>query len=284
MARLARRKVRLEQGTLVLIGAPRFFDAAEGLARERSTERRPEPSPVELDGRRAWFKGGHLRGSSRLRHAARRVLLASPPPRHREYENLTWLREHGFLAPDPLVAGVTFRAGLPGFQFLVTANVPDAVTLRVFLEQTQGTGERAAVLEELACETARMHALSFVHHDLFPRNLLVGPGHDLDGTPKRVTYIDAWAGGPRPGLRGPAYDLGCLMLRGSELMDEDEQRAFFAAYLAGRAAHGRPLDSARFLDRVRRERDAWVRRLARRPAEQRGLGAPVAGWSPPPVR
>ena len=181
------------------------------------------------------------------------------------------------------------RTGLPGFQFLVTARLEHTRTLRRFLERGPEPEERAAILDELAEETARMHALRFVHRDLFPRNLLIGPQGSPGSTARRVAFLDAWAGGPQPRSRGPldaarrgtAYDLACLMLYGCDLLTEQEQHRFFARYTEQRDQHGQPLRDGSFFERVRRERSALVRRMIRRPAQQRGHGAPREAWTPP---
>ena len=234
------------------------------------------PGAHEWRGRRVWLKGGPLPARARWRHAARGWLLARPVPRVNELTNLAWLRERLFLAPEPLLAGVVRRGG-PRFQFLVTAELPGCVTLRGFLESDPSAGERAGVLDELARELARMHAIHFVHRDLFPRNVLVGPRE----APTRVAFLDAWAGGPAPGRRGPAYDLACLMLRGCELLDAREQRRLLSLYVGERAAQGKPVAARRLLARVRRERRALAARLVRQPARQRGLGPAPADWEPP---
>jgi len=207
-----------------------------------------------------------------VRHALRAWFLRCPPPRLREFRNLTWLAGHGFQAVRPLVAGSLARGGAVWLQFLVTEEVPQSLTLDVALEGLSGAPQRAAVLDELADEVARMHALGFVHRDLYPRNLLVGSGE------RRVHFLDAWAGGPRARLRGPAYDLGCLMLEGARLFSRDEQQRFFERYLTARAAHDRPERAQPFQREVRAARRAQVARLLRRPARQRGAQLPDGDW------
>jgi len=187
---------------------------------------------VDLCGTRAYFKQSQLAGKTRLRYALKRGLLRSTLPRLAEYENLAWLRAHGFHAPEPLAAGVSWRGGLPRFQFLFTRAVGGAETLAEILAAGVGRPDRPGILDLLAREVARMHAAGFVHHDLFARNILV------TGSPKaaRVWFLDCWAGGPGPQLRGPAYDLACLL--GSEGLTPTERSRCSDVYAADRQLHG----------------------------------------------
>ena len=130
-------------------------------------------------------------------------------------------------------------------------------------------------ITELGREVGRLHALRFVHRDLFPRNLLVLP----EDRPRRIVFLDAWAGGPGPGRRGPAYDLACLLLEGAEQWTRDEQRLFLSTYVAARTKEGRA-PGAGFPARVLRERRGLLRRLARDPARLRGRPMP-GDWTYP---
>jgi tRNA A-37 threonylcarbamoyl transferase component Bud32 len=177
----------------------------------------------------------------------------------REHENLRWLRARLFQAPEPLAAGACWRGGMPTFQFLLTRAVPDARTLDAFLAAS-AAAERALVLDELAREVARMHALGFIHHDLFPRNILV-----TDAGPSRVWFLDCWAGGPGHLARGPAYDLACLTL-GAEPFAADEVERLFAAYLDERRAQDRPADVLELGAATERARAALAQRATRNAA------------------
>ncbi len=154
----------------------------------------------------AVLKCSPLHGKSALRWAAKRWLWRASLPRVSEYHNMEWLTTRLFAVPLPLAAGGLFRAGIPRWQFLVTRFVADGVPLESWLPAAS-QAERGAVLDEIAREVARMHALRFVHHDLWPRNLLVVPP---DGGRARVHFLDAWAGGPGWGWRGVGYDLRCF--------------------------------------------------------------------------
>ena len=237
---------------------------------------------VLLGNQRAWLKGGPLRGSAAWRYGLRRALLNVQAPRVRELVNLLWLRAHAFQAPAPLAAG-TLELGLRArYQFLATELVEHAGHLEEWLPQA-GLTERAQVLDELAREVGRMHALGFVHRDLYPRNVLVTPA---SAQVRRLVFLDAWRGGPRAGLRGPEYDLGCFMLAGASLLDGAEQRQLFHVYARTRAEHGRPLQLERFLQETATCRRHLVAQLAVEPHRWRGSRPPLVEWDPlalPPV-
>jgi hypothetical protein len=251
---LAAHSQRTSLGQLWLTGerADECAHAAE-LAIERAARREPVGEFVSVLGARAYFKGEPLRGSARVRWSLKHALFFRPFPRVKELRNLAWLRARLFLAPRPICAGVIRRAGAPWFQFLLTEEVSGAETLGHFLADAQCDSDlRASVLDELADEVARMHSLRFVHHDLFVRNVLVV----RDAPHSRVYFVDAWAGGPAPQLRGAAYDLACLT---SDLPARDVD-AFVDRYCAERAAQERPVDRGRFMASVKRESTRLARR------------------------
>jgi tRNA A-37 threonylcarbamoyl transferase component Bud32 len=222
---------------------------------------------IDFAGTPAWFKRSFLRGRSRWRWSMRRV------PRLREHDNLIWLARHSFQVPVPLAAGVLVRSGLPLWQFLITQDMTDVVTLESCLREGART-DRAELLDELARETARMHALGFVHHDLYPRNVLVRPA----GQAHRIAFVDAWAGGPAPQLRSAEYDLACFFLRADRELEADEVQRFVDVYASERAARGRPVDARTVLERAKHIRTRLVRRLVARPHELRGETAPTLEW------
>jgi hypothetical protein len=219
-----------------------------------------------------FLKGSRLRGKAALRHALRSLTGIAAIPRLQEYDNLCWLRRHDFAAPRPLAAGVRFAGGLPRYQFLITEYLADCPTLLAWLPGASAD-QRARLVENLAREVARLHALGFVHRDLFLRNLLVRAG---PGDPCPI-FIDAWRGGPRPGWRGPLHDLACLFLDVPSLLDVDEQARLLGQYASARRAAGRPL------------RRGWLRTLTvRRAATYRREGVRrtdhlEANWTPPPT-
>ena len=260
--------MRAREGRLHVVGARKdLIDVVTELVLRDHERGGSGVERIELAGNQVWFKRSLLRGSSRWRWAFRRV------PRVREHDNLLWLARRSFQVPVPLAAGALVRGGLPLRQFLITQDVPDATTLESFL-RTGPKADRTDVLDELAREVARMHALGFVHHDLYPRNVLVLPAH----TARRLAFLDAWAGGPPPRLRSDAYDLACLFLRADRELSAAEVQRFVEVYAAERAAQGRPIDSRTILDDARHARTRLVRRLVARPHELRGEPVPSVDW------
>lgn len=214
----------------------------------RPGERRDAgPERVQVAGHDAWFKQSGLRGGARLRWTLR-AWAGGRVPREREYAHLTWLRARLFEAPLPLAAGRLDSAGAPCWQFLLTRHEPGAVRLDASLESARDVRD---VLAELGRETARLHALGFRHGDLYARNVLVRPV----GTARRVVFLDAWAGGPPPHLRPLLRDVEDFLRDIADALDDDSARAFVAAYAAGRAAQGRPVDPRALADVVRRARE-----------------------------
>ncbi len=255
-----------------------LLEAARALAVELD-ERATVHATLELGGRPGFLKASPLEGlGPRLRWALRRA------PRVREYANLEWLRARSFRAPRPLACGVTTRGGLPSHQWLVTGLVPDAVPLDDWLAHTSDVERRAARIEALGRELARMHALHFVHRDVYPRNLLVAPHEPGEGPPEdvRPVFLDAWRGGAGFSLRGPSWDLGCFFLDAPTLLREAERERLLRVYFAERAAQDRPVDVARFLAELVRAREVQVERVMRRPNRAHGAPSP-SPWQPPPL-
>ncbi|MEM7519281.1 MAG: lipopolysaccharide kinase InaA family protein [Planctomycetota bacterium] len=230
---------------------------AQGERPER-LERKP------LAGLDVVVKTEDLRGKVPLRYALRRTA------REREFDNLTWLQGKGFRVPQPLAAGALLRRGLPRRQWLITRFVTDAIELGRFAGEVLDTAERAAVYEALAAEIARMHDAGFVHRDLYSRNLLVST---LPSEDRRPFLLDAWRGGPGFGLRGPAWDLGCLLSERRMLFAEDEQAAFKESYVRLRPKLHRQARAEAFWTKVEAARSLQVARAERRAgrrAEERG--------------
>jgi hypothetical protein len=264
--------VATEKGALHVVGRQsEMMRAAAELALEDARRGGSGIERLEIGGTQAWFKRSAFRGKSRLRWALKRLVLRSSLPRVNEYHNSWWLRERLFRTPLPLAAGGFVVRGVPVRQFLITEDVAGANTLEEFLRSTSGA-EREAVLDEVAREAARMHAIGFVHHDLYPRNLLVAPRGEL----QRVVFLDAWAGGPGPQVRGAAYDLACLFLRAPETLEAPELERFLLLYASERAAQGRAIEYGSFVARVKLQRS----RLAQRGG---GGGEGGGGEAPPAV-
>jgi hypothetical protein len=229
---------------------------------------------VALGERRAWLKGSALRGRARWCHAVRKRIFGLALPREHERRALEWLRARLFQALRPLAAGALARGGWPTYQFLATEFVPGATPLDRALANADAA-TRARWIAELAREVARMHALHFVHRDLFLRNVLVAaPG------PRELWFSDCWRGGdPWPG-RDEAWDLGCLMLEGASFLARAEQSAFFGRYFAELQVQGRAVDPARVLARTARVRARWLARVRREPGRWRHALPPAESWDP----
>lgn len=270
---MAAHRLQTALGALTIVGerADEIAIATE-IALDAARRARPIGAFVPFAGARAYLKAEPLRGRARARWTIKRALFRRPLPRLSEYENLRWLRARLFQAPRPLCAGVFSRAGAPWFQFLLTQEVTDVCTLEEFLSDdphetraspsAPGGALRREVVAELAVEVARMHALGFIHHDLYPRNLLVA----RDAAHSRIHFVDAWAGGPPPQVRGAAYDLGCLTLDTPHTFRADELEAFFVRYGAERAVQDRPVDIVALVERTRTERERLGRKLRDRRA------------------
>ncbi len=262
-----------------------FVQARDEAAREEAVElalalrEQGSVSRVErVADRECWIKGSPLRGAASLRHSLRRHLLRSAVPRLREYHNLIWLRKRLFRAAEPVCAGALHVRGAVRYQFLATTLVAPASALPAVLAQA-APEERTELVDELAGEIARLHALFFVHRDLFPRNLLVTPRSDDGADARRLVFLDAWRGGPFQRLRGPDYDLACLMLEGASLFTPFEQRRIFERYLAERARQGRPARADELLARTARAREKLLDAVEREPGRWRLPDPPDRAWS-----
>lgn len=219
----------------------------------------------EIAQRSLWLKGDHLPGSARWRYSLRR-LAGQPVPREREARNLQWLRERLFRAPRPLAACALVRRGMVRYQLLALAPLPEHRTFPDALAAASPL-QRVRWIDELAREVARLHALHFVHRDLFLRNVVVG--RDLASTDEReLCFLDAWHapyGRPR---RGVAYDLGCLFLDAVALFTADELGRWIGVYARERAAQGSPIEVSTLLSRAAAHRSALVARRNARAGAQ----------------
>ncbi len=246
----------------LLLASADFLDAARGLAAERGPNRARHAEKIRFMERDAWLKASALGGRARVRHGLLHCALRTPPPRVREAHNLAWLGEHSFQVPRPLAAG-WLGGAFPSWQFLVSEFVA-ATPLDHVLRASQPAA-RAALLAELARETARMHALGFVHRDLFWRNVLV----TTDISARRLVFIDAWRGGKRVQWRGPAYDLACLFLEGPSLLRADEVHTWLAGYTAERKLLGKPLRESQLWSAANAARRSLLERARAEPGRWR---------------
>ncbi|MDB2577348.1 lipopolysaccharide kinase InaA family protein [Planctomycetota bacterium] len=277
----ADQRIRLAEGTLVLRGTEEAKRDLVQLVEAHAP--RSFTGVTEADRAPVFAKASPLRGAAARRHALRR-LWGQPLPRVREYENLRWLAEHAFQVPRALAAGALWRGGLPRYQALILEEVSGAQELDAALAgkldgPPNSAGEspleraddesRRSLARELGGEVGRMHALGFIHRDLFPRNLLVLP----PTAAQRIVFVDAWRAAPNASLRGPAYDLACLLLEGMDLWSTPEQQVLLEAYVRARVDHGRPARRD-LLPAARRHREALLVRLQREPVRLRGQALP----------
>jgi len=270
--------VKSLQGPWVLRGdaglfrelAPRLEQAARARTRWRGFVELGTNAATSAERVQAYLKYGPLQLRPALRHASRALVPGIEIPRLQEFANLAWLRSHGFGAPRPLVAGVLRRLGLPRFQFLATQAIPTARTLAEALAR-DARAERTVSLELLAREVARLHELGFVHRDLFARNVLVtdeSRARTGAGAALRLHFLDAWRGGPQRGLRGPAYDLACILSDGEWLFSPEERRRFERCYASERALDDPDAGA------LRRSTGRTLARLVRRLSRRGRISAP----------
>lgn len=249
------------------LGEGELADAVVDHFRAHAAAARIVGERASIGGAELYVKGTPFPRRSRLRHTLRRRVLRRALPRLSEFENLRWLRANGFHAPEPVVAGAFWRAGVPRYQFLATHWVAHALPLRGALAAAT-SAQRGAITIALARDLARLHAAGFVHRDLYPRNLLV----EATGPQYAIVFLDAWRGGERLQLRGAAWDLACLFLEGTSLWTFDEQALLLDEYIAASARAGRSPAPAKLIRAIERARQKLERRAAR---QRRGDLAPI---------
>ncbi|MDF1837672.1 MAG: lipopolysaccharide kinase InaA family protein [Planctomycetota bacterium] len=229
-------------------------------------------------GFQGYWKGGPLRFKTAVRYQAKQRLLGLQHPRRSEFENLNWLRARMFCAPRALAAAEFRQHGLVRHQWLYTESMPNRRTWSEAWPELLPPGRERCIVH-LADEVARMHSLHFVHRDLFPRNLMVDPSK---GAEQPVGFLDAWAGGPGMGLRGPAYDIACLALDWPDSWTDPEQALFLNRYLDRRNAHGKPVKRIpAWIRSVETQRETWVHKLTASSRRRGGRPIPKSNWRAP---
>jgi len=176
--------------------------------------------------KRYWFPSF----ASRWNGALRGTLLGRSKVR-REFDNLAWLRAHGFDAPLPVAWGEERSGGWLTRSFLISEGIPEPVALSKFIRDTlpsRPASVRGELIERLAALTRRLHEQRFVHHDLFWRNIIL-TGESLD----RFALIDAhkgrvWRAGAE--RRSRAADLAALDAPAPWFFRRTERLRFFLLY------------------------------------------------------
>ncbi|MEL6716228.1 MAG: lipopolysaccharide kinase InaA family protein, partial [Planctomycetota bacterium] len=165
-----------------------------------------------VSGREVILKAGPIR--RRVRSGLRALAAGGRTPAELEFQHLTWLRKRLFRCVEPVAALSIRQRGLPVAQLFASARIDGAEPLDAAWASA-GDDDRRAWLDELGTELARMHALAFVHADLYPRNILVAPraapksgrpsaidpGPTDAGFGRALVFLDCWAGGPSPWTR-----------------------------------------------------------------------------------
>ncbi len=266
----------LRQGAWKVWHAP-GFDPQELLNRIASEER-PVVARFEQIGEvTGYWKGGPLRAKTALRYQVKQRLFAQAHPRLSEFRNLTWLRERLFAAPRPLAVAEWRKSGLVRHQWLYTECMQGRTPLSEAWPAMEPAQRKRCALQ-LADEVARMHSLHFVHHDLFPRNIMVSGVDEM----QPIAFLDAWAGGPGFCLRGPEYDIACLALSWPDEWEPEEQALFLQRYLDSRQAQGRPIrNKVRWVRSIEKQRTAWARKLKASPRRRGGRAVPTLDWRAP---
>lgn len=242
-------------------------------------------------------KGGPIRGSAARRHRLRGAFLGAAVPAIQEFDNLAWLRKRLFQAPEP-IAALERRVGLgwkrarrPVAQLLVTRAIEDAEPFDAAWHRSS-SARRTALCAELGREVGRMHALRFLHGDLYPRNVLVAPppaSPRARHSARALWFLDAWAGGPPSGsrtIRRPAeHDLGCWLADFAPGLEEPYLRTLLDAYLCARDDNGRAVARIRrWTARVSEARRSELRRWERQRYRLRGRSFPPAGFAEPQLQ
>jgi tRNA A-37 threonylcarbamoyl transferase component Bud32 len=233
--------------------------ASSGTTEVREVELRSKDSaqPRVIFIKRYWFPSF----GSRWNGALRGTLFGRSKVR-REFDNLAWLRAHGFDAPLPIAWGEERSGGWLARSLLISEGIPQPVALSKFIRDTlpsRPAATRRDLIERLAALTRRLHEQRFVHHDLFWRNIIL-TGETLE----RFALIDAhkgrvWRAGAAQQSR--AADLAALDAPAPWYFRRTERLRFFLRY----RGHARltPEDKALLRATLRLAEPMRERQLAR---------------------
>jgi hypothetical protein len=177
-------------------------------------------------------------------------------PARREYDNLAWLRAHGFPAVEPVAWGARRTARVVRSCFVVTRGEPDTETLDVL---ARASADRRRWIVPLARLLRGLHDAGFFAHDLHFRNVLVKSGGAglvlLDLPNGRLIPAD-----DTRRERAVVYDLAMLERDAARDFSRTDQLRFLTSYL-GDASVDRDLIRA---IAACRDRQLARRRLATR--------------------
>lgn len=215
---------------------------------------------VKFSGRIAGPEGGSplfvkVEPSRRLiRRFLRKILDFSRPihPLWREFQLLKRLRSLGLPVPVPLAGGYSYGGPCGSASLMATEVAEGSSTLADALSE-KGSGLRAKrreILSAMAEEVRKLHLASFLHRDLFPRNILV---RKETGRRPEILFIDCRKGEFVRSVhlhpfRGVLYDLACLDQGLRPLCTKTERLRILRTYLG---------------EGEKKARKRWVRRISR---------------------
>jgi len=240
------------------LGSVRAVLACEGdrLAAWSRTTDTIEYRPADMD-TTFYIKRYHYpRWRQRFRGMLRGTLLKASRAKS-EFHVLRRMRQLGIQAVRPVAFGERRAFGFVRSCFLITEAVPDAMALSTFITKFgrhRGGARAWHVRQEVLCSLARqvrhMHAMGFVHRDLFWRNVLI---RSLPEDRFEFYFLDA-AVGKRIRLQQRRQDsiVGDVAAMGAlapHFCSKSDQLRFLRTYLDKR--------------RLDKEDLAWIRRVQR---------------------
>lgn len=187
---------------------------------------------------------------------------------HAECLTLNALRDLGIPAVRPVAYGARRVGHFLAACFLITEEVPQAVNLTSFAQEVVSgsrrlsRGQRAALLERLALQLARMHAAGLSHGNLFWRNVLVRDG--VDGRPE-FFFLDVQPLPLRERLRAGRkwwrHELAQTLVSALPFSTRAERLRFFLRYLGAKSLSPERKADARAIARLA---DSWRHHELRR--------------------
>jgi tRNA A-37 threonylcarbamoyl transferase component Bud32 len=185
-----------------------------------------------------------------------------------EAKRAAMLAALGVTTITPLALGEQRRRSFLLENFLVTAEIPQTVPLKEFVErrlpempEPDHTHVRQQLAISLAELAARLHEAGFVHRDFHPGNLLVRI--DAEGHPRvAMIDLDALRIQRKVTWRQAAENLALLDHYFWTRSCRSDRRRFLKAYLSARRSS--PPDPRAFARKIETATRAWAERLWRR--------------------